>query len=70
MVGVRCASEFVVRFVCARTCLVPFCLCMSRANLLVFAVVVVSACLLRARAHTLISTRALALALALIHKIA
>ena len=68
-VGVRCASDFVACFVCLRACLVSFCLCVSRANLLVFAVVVVSVCFLRAHAHAVVSTRALAHALTLAHGI-
>ena len=68
-VGVMCESDFVACFVCARACLVPCCLCVSRANLLVFVVVVASVCLLRAHAHTLVSTRALAHALTLAHNI-
>ena len=69
-VGVRCVSDFVACFLCARACLVSCCLCVSRANLLVFAVVVMSVCLFRAHAHTLVSTRALAHTLTLAHTIA
>ena len=54
-------------FVCACACFLPFCLCVSRVNLFVFTVVVASLCLLRGRAHTLVSTLALAHALTLVH---
>ena len=57
-------------FVCACTCLVPFCLCVSRVNLFVFTVVVVyvvSLCFLRDRDHTLASTLALVHTLTLAH---
>ena len=62
-----CAIEFVDSFVCACACLVSFCLCVSRTNLLVFTVVVVSVCLLRDHTHTLVSTRALERTLTFAH---
>ena len=70
VVGVRCHSDFVACFVRARACLVPCCLYVSRVNLLVFAVVVAGVYLLRTHAHALVSTRALACALSLVHTIA
>ena len=57
-VGVWCADEFAVCFVCVCTCFVPFYLWVSRANFFVFTCVVVSLCLLRDPAHTLVSTLA------------
>ena len=66
-VGVRCAVDFWSCFVRACVCLVSCCLYMSRVNILVFAVVVARACLLCARAHTLVSTSTLVHALERVH---
>ena len=45
----------------------PFFLCVSRENLFVLTVIVVSLCLVRDRAHTLVSTLTLEHTLTLVH---